>query len=155
MDPPAAVGIYDADTGRCASWTGYEDVFRVRWTPDGGALVVVRPDGFEVTDLWTHRTHTCRFRLRTSQGPTGSGLTAGEFHPAGRVFVTADAAGQIQLWDVGEWGGQLDPAEVYRPPARVLEWGVGAVQALAISPDGTLAAVAGRRGEVVVWDADA
>ena len=40
-------------------------------------------------------------------------------------------------------------------PDRVLDWGVGAVQALAFSPDGSLGAVAGRRGEVVVWDVDA
>ncbi|MDB5309873.1 MAG: sle [Gemmataceae bacterium] len=145
--PQSGIEIYELDTGGRVRWSGVEDAFCTRWSPDVGSLVAVRSDGFAVEDLYT-RT------LRASRTRPGPRLTDAAFYPSGRVFVTTDTAGQVQLWDTGEWGDRPRAADEARPPARELDWGIGSIQALAVSPDGTLGAVAGRRGEVVVWDAD-
>jgi WD40 repeat protein len=137
------VRTYDADAGTFIRWVDVpDDTNRVAWSPDGRSLVVGRTDGFEVIDPYTWAARARR---------AAPGLTAAAFHPSGHEFLTADGAGRVQVWDPGEWGPRPGSGEHLRPPARAFEWGVGPVQAVAVSPDGALAAVAGRDG-VVVWD---
>lgn len=136
------VRTFDADTGTFVTWADTPaNSNRLLWSPDGRFLVAGRPDGFDVIDPYTWRASARR---------SAPGLTAAAFHPSGREFLTADAAGRVQVWNAAEWAGEADLG-ADRPPARAYEWGVGPVQAVAVSPDGGLAAVAGRAG-VAVWD---
>ncbi|MBX9579646.1 MAG: WD40 repeat domain-containing protein [Gemmataceae bacterium] len=138
------VRTYDVAAGEFIRWVDAPDeAGRLLWSPDGRFLVVTTPAGFDAIDPYTWAA--CARR-------SPPGLTAAAFHPSGREFLTADGAGRVRVWDCGDWAGGPDLL-LKRSPARTFEWGVGAVQALAVSPDGALAAVAGRDG-VVVWDAD-
>jgi WD40 repeat protein len=139
-DHREAVGggaVYDVDTGvEVAGRLEWGHRARLAWSPDGTRIAAAGRHEFALlgTDL--------RHGDEWAGEDDGPALTAAAFHPAG-AFVTADDAGRVVVWDAGP------------EPGRVLDWGIGAVQALAFSPDGSLGAVAGRRGEVVVWDVDA
>lgn len=76
--------------------------------------------------------HTKLF-LAPAFDPTGRRLYAGGVNVEGGVYA----------WDVGSWN-----------PVAAYSWPVGPVSSLAISPDGTVAAVGGGRGSVAVWDVD-
>jgi WD40 repeat protein len=62
------------------------------------------------------------------------------FHPSGRL-----------LGVTGRTTVTLLDTEALRP-VRKFDWGIGRTTGLAFSPDGTLAAVAGQDGQVIVWD---
>ncbi|MBN9122283.1 MAG: hypothetical protein J0I06_24610 [Planctomycetes bacterium] len=64
--------------------------------------------------------------------------------PGGRRLLTASHDGSIRTWDAST--GEAGPA---------FDWNIGAVTALAFSPDGLTCAAAGLNGKVVVWDVDA
>jgi WD40 repeat protein len=66
-----------------------------------------------------------------------AGLAA---HPDGRLLATI-SGDQVALWDAPSW-----------QPGKTFSWKVGALRAIAFSPDGMLAAVGGAKGRVVVWD---
>jgi WD40 repeat protein len=141
------VNLYTADAGEFIRWVDAEDdAFAPVWSADGRFLAVVGRTGFDVWDAQTWNAQALR-------QPAGVRFTAATFHPSGPLVTTTDT-GQVQFWDAGEWERPFVEAVAARPPARVLEWGVGPVQALAFSPDGSLGAVAGAHGDVVVWDAD-
>jgi hypothetical protein len=137
--------LLDADNGQHVGWFAARAfAFHLAWAPDRLFLVTISPSGFSVYDLLTKET--------IAEREVQNGVTTAAFHPAGRSFATAGHVGTVQLWDVTEWHEKSNDPE--RPPARTLDWGVGGIQALAFSPDGTLGAVAGKQGGVVVWDAD-
>jgi WD40 repeat protein len=164
----AAVTVHDAATGAVIrslpGWSGA--VHRLAWSPGGRHVVAASESGFRVFAV---RTREVVARRESWASP----LTALAVHPSGRWLVTADGPA-VRFWDAGGWGeepltrrlynspgrqnrglGELLEEEVGRPADRSLDWGAGVIQALAFSPDGTLGAVAGAAGEVVVWDVDA
>jgi len=67
------------------------------------------------------------------------------FHPSGRFLAAggANVDGGVYSWDVGTW----QELTGYR-------WPVGPVNCVCFSPDGTLAAAGGEKGNVLVWDVD-
>jgi WD40 repeat protein len=65
------------------------------------------------------------------------------FHPSGRHLAVTSNDKTVTLFDVST-----------RQPARTFTWAVGKLRSVAFSPDGTLAAVGGDAGKVVVWDLD-
>lgn len=73
----------------------------------------------------------------------GALVRAVGFLPGGGTALTAAMDGTVRLWDA------TTGAEV-----RSFDWGIGKVQAAAVSPDGTMCAAGGDDGHLVVWDVD-
>jgi WD40 repeat protein len=179
-DHVAWIAIHETDTWRCVRDAGSGsldrgegvpvELFATAWAPDGLSIARIGRGGFDVFDVYT-------WTQTASRTVTGSQITAAIFDPSGRTFATATKDGLVHLWDTGEWpstdtarratgtGGLVHlrdtgewpghslPEDMNRPPSRSLDWGVGRIQAMAFSQDGTLGAVAGAQGDVVVWDA--
>lgn len=131
--------LYDADGDPLRTFSdpqGMADAAQVAFAPDGEALAVVfglrvhlfaLPDGEETAVLRGHPNF----------------IHAIGFMPDGRAIVSAGADGIVRTWDPGT-GSQT----------RSFDWGIGKVQAAAVSPDGTLCAAGGDDGHLVVWDVD-
>jgi WD40 repeat protein len=65
------------------------------------------------------------------------------FHPDGRHLLAGNNDTTARLIDTTTW-----------QVVRQYTWAIGRLTAVAISPDGQLAAAGGARGQVVVWDLD-
>lgn|GEM_PF-886588 len=65
------------------------------------------------------------------------------FHPSGRYLAATSNDETVRLYDTTNW-------EV----TRTFTWKIGQMRSIAFSPDGTLAAAGGDKGQVVVWDVD-
>jgi WD40 repeat protein len=65
------------------------------------------------------------------------------FTPDGHRLITVSKEGIARVWETANWECE-----------RSFAWNVGPLRAVAVSPDGTRAAVAGDTGRVVVWDLD-
>lgn len=74
---------------------------------------------------------------------TGAGITALEFLTDSSAIVTGNEVGVVSLWDA-------------TTARRIVSFDEGAhrrsITALAVSPDGTLAASGGREGDIQLWD---
>lgn len=144
-DADTGAYIRDAQNGSQSRGTGPEDLFTAAWSPDSNLIARVGRNGFDVFDVYT-------WAVRARQTVAGAPLTAAAYHPSGQMLATADKVGRVQFWDAAEWESHPDGTD--HPPAQTFDWSVGEVSVLAFSRDGTLGAVAGRRGDVVVWDVD-
>lgn len=107
------------------------------WTPDESRLAVAFGHGAAVwrTDDWAAPP------VRIAGH--GNLVRAIGFLPGGGQVLTAAMDGTVRLWDA------TTGAET-----RSFDWGIGKVQAAAVSPDGTLCAAGGDDGHLVVWDVD-
>ncbi|MBA4064955.1 MAG: hypothetical protein C0501_14825 [Isosphaera sp.] len=136
----------------------------VRSADTGGQLAVLAP-AFTARPMWVQRQYRfspdgarlvgrCEAELVcwavgdpdrppvTAANPAGRDFLSLAFHPDG-ALLTVDDGRLVRVWD----------AETLTP-GRVIEWGVGKLWAVAVSPDGARAAVGSHTGKVLVWDWD-
>ena len=69
--------------------------------------------------------------------------TAIAFHPSGRFLAATSNDATVKLYDTDTW-----------QVAKTFTWNIGRLRSVAFSPDGSLAAVGGDSGQIVVWDMD-
>jgi WD40 repeat protein len=74
------------------------------------------------------------------------------FTPDGRRLITVSKEGTARVWEVPS--ARPEGFTATWACERAFAWDVGPLRAVAVSPDGTRAAVAGDTGRVVVWDLD-
>ncbi len=70
-------------------------------------------------------------------------FTAAAFDPTGRYLFVSRFDATVHVFDSAGWGCRVR-----------FDWGIGPLRAVAVSPDGSLAAAGGLGGEVVLWDVD-
>jgi WD40 repeat protein len=70
-------------------------------------------------------------------------FTSACYHPSGRYLLVSGNDESVHVFDTTSW----------ERVARY-HWKIGRLRAVAVSPDGTLAAAGTDKGEVIVWDLD-
>jgi WD40 repeat protein len=70
-------------------------------------------------------------------------FTAMAYHPVGRHLYATSNDTTVHVFDTATW-----------QRATRFTWKIGKLKAVAVSPDGALAAAGGDRGEIVIWDVD-
>jgi WD40 repeat protein len=111
----------------------------VAWWPDSRRVAIGTSDGAAMVDARTGR-------VTAQANGRRQAAAAVAIHPHRPLVLTGSGDETVRLWDYGE--DSLAPRESF-------DWQLGRVTAVAVSPDGTLAAAGGVSGEVVVWDLDA
>ncbi len=106
----------------------------VAMLPDGGRVIYAAGDHLRCVPL----TGTGGWVTVTKKPPLEIAL-----HPNGRTLLVADGSKKVTAYDTDN--GR---------PAAQYDWGIGKVGCVTYSPDGTLAAAGGEKGQVVVWDAE-
>ena len=116
---------------------------RLRYSPDGRWLAFVRwPWRIDVLDAVT-LTPIAEYAPKIGRRRPAERVGDFAFHPSGRWFGVVGDLGRVDCVDTET--GQL---------LRSFDWQIGPTRGIAFSPDGTLAAVSGDNGTVVVWDVD-
>jgi WD40 repeat protein len=134
------LAIRDATTGAELDVIGTvseELSIRVTYTQDGTRLLVRYPENIEVWDI------AARTTIGRIQPPGRSRFRDLALLPRGRVFATASGDGTVRLRD-----------STSLQELRALKWGIGKPHSVAFSPDGTVGAAGGDKGQIVVWDVD-
>jgi WD40 repeat protein len=109
-------------------------VTHLSWTGDGRAVAVGTSYELGVVDA-------VEMRLAVLGGRSRGTVSALAAHPDRPVILSGEDR-TVRVW---EWDTTIRPVNAF-------DWHVGWVTALAVSPDGMLAAAAGSDGTVVVWD---
>jgi hypothetical protein len=132
--------VYDATTGQLVARSPMfgESADHTFAAPDGRWLVGLR------------RTWIYYWPVEAGFGSEGhlksdgrKHFTDAAFHPSGKYLAVTSNDRTVKFHDTTTW--EL---------ARTFSWKIGQMQAVAFSPDGTLAAAGNDRGQVVVWDVD-
>ncbi len=103
--------------------------------PDGSAVVT-----FKDSSLYCWSPGEKVKKVRTG---TLTHYRAVAFHPDGRHLLAGNNDTTARLIDSETW-----------QVVRQYTWAIGRLTAVAVSPDGMLAAAGGAKGQVVVWDLD-
>ncbi len=138
-DPDRILALRDGNSGELLRDLGSirdPTKYRLTFTPNGKTLL-----GYDerTITLWDTATGS-----QIGQFSPGRAKLHGlAVHPSGRFFVTVGADRTARTWDLAS----LRQTEA-------LKWTVGKLSSVALSPDGTLAAAGGEKGQVVLWDID-
>lgn len=145
---PRKVEVRESSNAELAAVGDYPysvEAKRLLFSPDARQLVGINAMNLLVWPL-AGRELGPPLRVRNT---TRKNFTAMAFHPSGRhLYVTSNGDegkdATVHVFDTADWTrvGQFS-------------WGLGSLKAVALSPDGTLAAAGGDRGDVVIWDVDA
>jgi WD40 repeat protein len=106
---------------------------------DAGHLLATMTEAPSKVRVWDVGSRTCVAEFKAFPG-RAVGMC---FHPSGRFLIVGGTDGQIRCYDT----------LTFRETER-LDWQVGKLQGLAISPDGLTAAVVGQQRGVLIWDLD-
>jgi WD40 repeat protein len=115
--------------------------------PKGG-LLRVSPDGEWVAfasakNLIVHNAADLARAVKVPS-PNKKPVVGLAFHPSGRYLATVSGDTAVRLHDRdANWA-----------VTRTFDWEVRTLKSVAFSPDGTLGAAGGEKGQVVVWDVD-
>jgi WD40 repeat protein len=104
---------------------------------DGSRFVYGHEREVRLADSESGRT------LRVAEPPSRESIAAVAFHPTTDQLTLALSDGSVVVLDTDSWS-----------PAQRFDWQIGPLTALAYRPDGTMAAVGGRDGRVMVWDVE-
>jgi WD40 repeat protein len=147
---PRQVEVREAATGTLRGTGEYRYKYgdKLLFSPDGRQLV-----GFNTMNLlvWPVPEVGNLGTPLLVRNTTRKQFTAMAYHPSGRhLYVTSngDDAGNakdatVHIFDTTSW-----------TRAEQFTWKLGNLKAVAVSPDGTLAAAGSERGDLVIWDVD-
>ncbi|MBN9119778.1 MAG: hypothetical protein J0I06_11575 [Planctomycetes bacterium] len=109
-------------------------------SPQGDKLVLRSGTGLRVWDAndLKKRPAIVEGKFKSTMEPP-----AAAFDPSGRYLLLANDGPSVIVYDTTTW-----------KQVRKWKWDVGVLRAVAVAPDGTLAAAAGPRGAIAVWDLD-
>lgn len=143
--PATRLAVRSAKSGRIATtfdspFEGYESRHLLA-SPDGRWLVARRGLSLRVWDATDWEKPP--IIVPGNEEPRGHLLRAAAFHPSGRFLLLASDGPSVSAFDTSTW------KSVHR-----WNWKAGALRAVAVAPDGSLAAAAGPSGKIVVWDWD-
>lgn len=132
-----AVWLCDAEWGhRRSEFARQRDWIRsVAFSPDGRFLAL----GGDTTEIVVLAVENQEVK-HTLQGH-GTTVTQLAYTADGRALVSASWDQTVRVWDA-----------TTGYPKAAFDWKVGRLYCLALSPDGTTAAVGGHDGSIVVWD---
>ena len=108
----------------------------IAWGPDSRLVAVGTSDGAALVNAYTAQVAAQASGHRQA-------VAAVAVHPHRPLILTGSGDESVRLWEY---------TETTLTPRDSFDWQVGRVTAVAVSPDGTLAACGGASGEVVVWD---
>jgi WD40 repeat protein len=142
-DHPLRVEVRDTATAAVRVTAEYPSIHpaRLLFSPDSRQLV-----GFKNVTLLAWPVPE---DLRTLGPPqlvrndSRKHFTAMAYHPDGRHLYATSNDATVHIFDTATW----ERTERFR-------WQLGSLKAVAVSPDGTLAAAGGDKGDVVIWDVD-
>lgn len=137
--PSRCVSLRDADSGKCSAvlTPPRGDLVNLLFSRDGSRLV-----GWERDCLACWEVSNPEEPPRTATNPSGDPFLSMAFHPDGKL-LTVDNDRVVRVWDAATL-----------TPEQGIEWNVGKLYAVAVSPDGARAAVGSHTGKVLVWDWD-
>lgn len=121
------------------------EVVEEAFPPIEPVRLAARPDATEVAGVVYASLVVWRpgEEQRKVKAGTRAHFGAVAYHPSGKYLLTANNDYNVRVFDTATW-----------QVVRQYKWDVGYPNSLAVSPDGTLAAVGGQKGRVVVWDLD-
>lgn len=122
---------------RTAEAECFNSAMSVQFTPDGARVVVTSGGSLAAYDPANFGP-----KPRKAVNPSRRHFLSTAFHPGGH-FLTVDNDRLVKVWDLGALA-----------VVRAIEWNVGKLYAVAVSPDGSRAAVGSHTGKVLVWDWD-